>query len=63
MNNQYKRRMKGIITAKAQLTDEQISQITSADKGDLIVQVVITDESGQAPIVCDMEWAWVTKRK
>jgi acyl-coenzyme A thioesterase PaaI-like protein len=63
MNIQYQRRMQGSLTAKAQLTDEQISQITSADKGDLIVQVVITDESGQAPIVCDMEWAWVTKRK
>ncbi len=63
MKVNYQRRMQGSLLAKASLTAEQIKQIKQEDKGDLFVSVVITDESGQAPITCEMEWAWVTKRR
>jgi hypothetical protein len=34
----------------------------SQDKGEILVQVSVTDESGQAPIECEMLWAWITKK-
>lgn len=63
MTIRYQRRMTGTLTAKATLSDEQIKQINTQDKGDMMVKVVITDESGQPPIECDMDWAWVSKRR
>ena len=63
MNIRYQRRMQGNLTAKAVLTDEQIQDIEQREKGDIIVPVKITDESGQPPIECEMEWAWVNKKR
>lgn len=63
MTLRYQRRMQGALTAKATLTDEQITQINSEEKGDMLISVAITDESGQSPIECDMEWAWVSKKR
>ncbi|WP_281560914.1 DUF4442 domain-containing protein [Thalassomonas sp. RHCl1] len=62
MNIRYQRRMQGNLLAKARLTDEQIADIQQAEKGDIIVPVTITDESGQPPIECEMNWAWVNKK-
>ncbi len=62
MTIHYQRRMQGSLTAVAKLTDDQIKMIENLEKGDLIVNVEITDESDQQPIVCEMEWAWVLKR-
>lgn len=59
----YQRRMQGALTAKAVLTDEQIHQIHSQEKGDMLVNVVITDESGESPIECIMDWAWISKKR
>ena len=33
------------------------------EKGESMVTVTVTDESGQEPIICEMLWAWVSKRK
>jgi uncharacterized protein (TIGR00369 family) len=63
MNIEYQRRMQGSLTAIAEITDEQREQILQDDKGDVIISVVISDESDQQPIVCQMNWAWVKKRK
>ncbi|QOL26527.1 DUF4442 domain-containing protein [Thalassotalea sp. LPB0316] len=63
MKVDFQRRMVGDLTAHANLTDEQIQQIETQDKGDMLVAVTITDESGQQPIACFMEWAWVPKRR
>ena len=62
MNIRYQRRMQGNLLAKASLTDAQIADIEQAEKGDIIVPVSITDESGQPPIECEMQWAWVSKK-
>ena len=59
----YTRRMQGDLTAYAVITDEQIQMIAAQEKGDVLIKVTITDESGQEPVECFMEWAWVTKRK
>lgn len=63
MNIRYQRRMQGNLLAKARLTDEQIKTIEHAEKGDIMVPVIITDESGEPPIECQMEWAWVNKKR
>ncbi|NMP30511.1 DUF4442 domain-containing protein [Thalassotalea sp. M1531] len=63
MTVNYNRRMQGGLQAKANLSQEQLSQITSEEKGDILVPVVITDESGQEPIECLMNWAWVPKKR
>ena len=43
----YQKRAKGALRAVATLTDEQIAEITSKDKGDVDVKVVVTDEVSQ----------------
>lgn len=63
MTVEYQRRMQGSLRAVANLTSEQISVIEQKHKGDITVSVTITDDSNQEPIVCQMEWAWVSKRR
>ena len=59
----YKRRSVGDMRAEATLTDEQIALIQREPKGEVTVPVVVTDESGEQPIQCQMVWAWVSKKK
>ena len=63
MTMNYYQRMQGDLTAKAQLNEDQIKMIKEQEKGDMIIPVEITDESGQAPIVAEMHWAWVSKKR
>lgn len=63
MNLNYVRRSLGDMKAVALVTEEQVSQMQSEDKGDIMVQVTVTDESGEQPIICEMNWAWITKNK
>lgn len=63
MQVNFQRRMQGSLSAIAQITSEQIQQIENNDKGSLLIAVIIEDESGQAPIECQMEWAWVSKKR
>ena len=60
MTMRYQRRMQGALTAKATMTD---SQINSDEKGDMLIPVLINDESEQPPIECEMVWAWVSKKR
>ena len=50
------------MTAVAKVSDEQIKRMQNEDKGDFLVDVCVTDESGEEPIICQMNWAWVPKR-
>lgn len=59
----YKRRSVGDMRAEATLTDAQIALIQREPKGEVTVPVVVTDESGEQPIQCQMVWAWVSKKK
>jgi len=63
MTIHYQRRMQGNLTAIAKISESDVQLIENSGKGCLMVSVEITDESDQQPIVCEMEWAWVTKRK
>lgn len=61
MELKYVRRSQGDMKAVAWITDEQIEQMQNTDKGDIVVAVTITDESGEEPVIAQMNWAWVTK--
>lgn len=58
----YQKRTKGDMRAVATLSPEQVQLIRSTPKGEVLVPVVVTDESGQEPIQCEMLWAWVPKK-
>jgi len=57
----FKRPSKGAMTAVATLTDEQQKLMQSSEKGETLVSVVVTDETNEEPIQCEMLWAWVAK--
>ena len=57
----FKRPSKGAMTATATLTNEQQKLMQSTEKGETLVSVRVTDESGEEPIQCEMLWAWVSK--
>ena len=59
----FKRPTKGAMTAVATLTPEQQQLMQSSEKGETLVQVIVTDESGKAPIQCEMLWAWIAKNQ
>ena len=63
MTINYQRRMQGDLTAVAELSQQQIDEIETNEKGDLEVKVTITDQSGEQPIECLMNWAWVSKNR
>ena len=63
MKVDYLKRSVGDMKAVAQLRADQIQQIRTQDRGEVTVPVTITDESGQAPIQCEMIWAWVPKKR
>ena len=58
----YLKRTKGKMVAVASITDEQIEKILNEPKGDVLIEVHVTDESGEEPIRCEMLWAWITKK-
>ena len=57
----FKRPSKGAMIAVATLTDEQQKLMQSSEKGETLVSVIVTDETNQEPIQCEMLWAWVAK--
>ena len=59
----FKRPSKGAMTAVATLTDEQQKLMQSSEKSETLVSVIVTDETNQEPIQCEMLWAWVDKKK
>ncbi|NNH39025.1 DUF4442 domain-containing protein [Acinetobacter terrae] len=57
----FKRPTQGAMTATATLTDDQQKLMQSTEKGEMLVAVKVTDESGEEPIQCEMLWAWISK--
>lgn len=63
MNTKFIRRSEGKMQAEAILNEAQQLQIKNTEKGDVVITVKVTDESGEAPVLCEVCWAWVPKRK
>lgn len=61
MHLKYVKRATGEMQAVAWLTPEQIEHMQSQPKGDIMVNVTVTDEVGNEPVICEMNWAWVEK--
>lgn len=59
----YVRRAQGTMRAVATLPPEMRARVVNEDKGDFVVPVTVTDESGQEPIKAQFTWAWVPKKK
>lgn len=59
----YKKRAIGSLRAVATLTTEQLSAVATQSRGEVTVQVEVTDESGQSPIACEMIWAWLPRQR
>ncbi|MCL6268709.1 DUF4442 domain-containing protein [Sansalvadorimonas sp. 2012CJ34-2] len=63
MNIDFVKRSSGDITCEAHITDEQIQNIRTQEKGELTVACTITDGKGVEPIKAEMIWAWTPKRR
>ncbi len=59
MRVQFKKRGQGAMRAEATLSLEQRELIATTTKGETLVPVTVTDESGGQPIVLEMLWAWI----
>jgi acyl-coenzyme A thioesterase PaaI-like protein len=59
----FKKRTQGDMRVVATLNSEQRGRIKTEERGDVLVEVHITDESGSEPIQCQMLWAWVPKKR
>lgn len=63
MTVNYLRRAKGGLEAVATLSEEARRKIEMDESGEVLVDVEVTDERGDAPIQCEMLWAWRPDRK
>jgi acyl-coenzyme A thioesterase PaaI-like protein len=59
----FKKRSRGDMLAVATLTEAQQEEIRTKEKGDVLVEVHVTDQSGEEPIRCEMVWAWIPKKR
>lgn len=50
---------KGALRAVATLTEAQRDAMRASDKGEVTVQVTVTDEAGASPVECEITWAWI----
>ena len=55
----FKRRATGALRAVATLTPAQQELMQASDKGEVTVQVIVTDEAGIEPVECEFTWAWI----
>lgn len=63
MHVDYLRRAQGGLRAVATLDDAARASIAAEPKGEVVVPVTITDETGEEPIRAQMTWAWVQKKR
>jgi acyl-coenzyme A thioesterase PaaI-like protein len=63
MQVDYLKRAQGGLRAEATLALPQRRALAGKERGELIVPVRVTDDSGEEPIKCRMTWAWVPKKR
>ena len=63
MKVDFKKRSQGDMRAVATLTESQQSDILTLEKGEVLVEVHVTDERHEEPIRCEMTWAWIPKKR
>lgn len=63
MHLDYVKRATGDLTAVASLSPEQIQQIYQQEKGEVTIEVRITDQLNVEPVIAQFVWAWVPKKR
>ena len=63
MQVRFRRRSHGALVATASLSPEQREAMITEAKGDVLVPVEVRDERGEAPVECEMVWAWVPRKR
>ena len=63
MKLNFVKRSTGDFKAVASLSEEQLAAIRNEPKGEVVVPVTLTDSAGVEPVICEMTWAWVPKKK
>jgi len=61
MQVDFVRRCQGGVRATATISDEDYKRIHEEERGDVKVDVMVRDDSGEEPIKAEMVWAWVSK--
>ncbi len=59
----FVKRSTGSMRGVVKLTNEQLAFIKNNDKGEMEVEVEITDEAGNQPIIVKVTSAWVPKKR
>ncbi len=59
MKMAFRKRATGALRAVAVLSDAQRAAMQASDRGEMLVQVTVTDEAGVEPVECEFTWAWV----
>ncbi len=62
MHIQYTKRAEGNLYAVARISDDMAARLQTEERGNFSVPCEVGDESGEAPVVVEMVWAWVTKK-
>ena len=63
MHIDYVKRSTGNLRAVATITAEQVERLHQDDKGDIDIEVIVTDDAQVEPVKCQMTWAWVLKKR
>jgi acyl-coenzyme A thioesterase PaaI-like protein len=63
MDTKFVKRSTGAMRAAALLTEEQIQEIQTVEKGEVTVPVTITDDAQVEPILVEAVWAWIPRNK
>ena len=63
INADFVKRSEGDLRGKVQLTNKQIEYIKSAEKGELPLDVEITDSSGNQPVLVKVTAVWIPKKR
>ncbi len=58
----FVKRSKGALRATATLSPEQILLLETTEKGEMIIDVFVTDESGIQPVLIKVTSAWILKK-
>lgn len=61
MQIDYAKRSKGDLLAEATLNAAARKRLGTEARGEVVVPVTVTDESGAEPVQCRMLWAWISK--
>lgn len=57
----FVRRSSGSLKATATLTTEQIKTMQNLDKGEMVIDVLLTDATNSQPVIIRITSAWITK--